>query len=569
MKAISLIICIAISFFLIGNAAAETYFVGQNAKGSGDGTSISNLMSVSTHNSYSFEPGDTINLIGTIKSTIKPPSSGAKGQYITYDGLYSGNASTPWNGLAVLNGGNEEKSNFAGIKIVAKSYLIVQDLEICYFREGIMIYGINSVGSDNIIIRRNFIHNIGSRGVVCMPSSTYKSRNTNITIGGSKQDGNELKNIGMGTDGYDINFGAVDGGIASYNHCWANGGNDGVWGTSDDRGISGISWGFNPTNLLIEHNKVHAHNDNYYSGPEYNLKGKGEHGIGGKGGTNVVVRYNHVFDHLIGQGQAVVMYGNWSNYRVYGNKIENNLLGIYTNDSSVCKEDVPEGMCDDGVNPGPGYIYSNVIVKTKTYSGILVGDPYCFTDSSRSPDKITSLYIYNNTIAYCATDPAASTETGIHLRARYGKIYIKNNILYKNRPNSSDNVQVWVGDASDVTMDYNHYYWPNTLSKTRWDGKIYNSIELPNQESSGTEGDPGLIDPENHNFKIQGDSLCVDSAADLGDMYDIGLSTITNWEDNPPDVKNLTHSEFNEWDKGAYVFKSHLSAPLLKIVGRN
>lgn len=46
------------------------YYVGQNSAGSGNGAGYENRMSVSQHNSRTFNPGDVIYLVDAIKSRV-------------------------------------------------------------------------------------------------------------------------------------------------------------------------------------------------------------------------------------------------------------------------------------------------------------------------------------------------------------------------------------------------------------------------------------------------------------------------------------------------------------------
>lgn len=67
---------------VISNAAE--YQLTTSGAGSGNGSNLSNAMSVSTHNSGTFSPGDTIVINGTVSEQIIPPSSGTSGNPITY-----------------------------------------------------------------------------------------------------------------------------------------------------------------------------------------------------------------------------------------------------------------------------------------------------------------------------------------------------------------------------------------------------------------------------------------------------------------------------------------------------
>ena len=73
----------------------------KNGKGARSGESLSNAWSVSDFNSSAnwsaadnsakIDPGDTVYFSGTITSELAPKGSGKSGNYVTLDGLESGN----------------------------------------------------------------------------------------------------------------------------------------------------------------------------------------------------------------------------------------------------------------------------------------------------------------------------------------------------------------------------------------------------------------------------------------------------------------------------------------------
>ena len=97
-------------------AWSATYFVTEKAAGSGDGTSYGNRMSVATHNSFSFKPGDIIYLCDIINSMVDVPSSGAKDNRIIYRGDYSGHK-------VLIDINKPIEGNTYGLRVMNRSYI--------------------------------------------------------------------------------------------------------------------------------------------------------------------------------------------------------------------------------------------------------------------------------------------------------------------------------------------------------------------------------------------------------------------------------------------------------------
>ncbi|MCK4817725.1 hypothetical protein KA005_18290, partial [bacterium] len=183
---------------------SATYYVAQSSVGSGNGSSYANRMSVSSHNSSSFSAGDTIYLCGTITSAIYPPSSGANGNPIIYDGDCP--SGTPVEVINTTIGGS--------IDFTTKDYLTFQDIEGHGGDTGLKTAG----GSTGITIKRCKLYNYDCRGIFITTSSGNPyGDNYDLTIGGADGDGNEIYDCGTNTAGADISLQRVHDFIISYN----------------------------------------------------------------------------------------------------------------------------------------------------------------------------------------------------------------------------------------------------------------------------------------------------------------------------------------------------------------
>ena len=203
------------------HAWSATYYVTQSGAGARSGSSYGNSMSVSSHNSGRFSPGDIIYLCDRIASQVTAPSSGsALGGYITYRGDYAGHAGVIDRNFA----SSSDCFNTNG-----KDYIVIDGIEMTQATAGgILMYK----GSDHIIIKNCEIHHIyasgddsDSKGINADDSCSY------ITIGGAPGNGNSVHHIGKGTGSGDIDFVGTDDVIVSYNTLWSDG---------TDYGIDGI-----------------------------------------------------------------------------------------------------------------------------------------------------------------------------------------------------------------------------------------------------------------------------------------------------------------------------------------
>ena len=547
-------------------AQSATYYVAQTAAGSGDGSSHANWMSVSSHNCSTFIPGDVIYLVGTITSQLEVPSSGSPIEgYITYDGYEAGD------GPRGAKISRRQALNVNGFLVDHKSYIIIQDLEVEECNAGLVV----REGSHHITIKRCKIHDMldlgmyfgfiatkyGGTGISC----------SNITIGGSADDGNELYDIGVGTSASDILFNSGHDIVISHNHLYAS--EDMSQGRKTDRGIDGIVMVNGVHDVLVEYNEIHGHYDEYWSDPTGGdhacLKGKGEDGIDIKELCyNIIVRYNNLYNN---RQTGITVQSDSHDVYIYGNNLHgNNWGGIMLKDGNTNSRWSYNALSTRDVK-----IWSNVIYDNKI-SGIYI---------TGACGNIESIYIYNNVLANNATLPSHPSHTGIRCDLGKGPFYIENNIFYNNRPNAGPPhyQQIYVGanQTKSTTIQANRFYWPSQTSTIHWSSGYVNATS-PSIGSNNTHGDPGFMNAAKHDYTLTETSTCRNSATTLGGSsgsvtvmgttyvlsYSDALLPTTDWRTTPSKVKNGKQENYGYWEKGAYIWSGYevrLASPHLKL----
>jgi hypothetical protein len=511
------------------------------------------------------DPGDTVYFTGTFTIGGLPQGDGTSGNQITLDGYYAGDydaLNEGSDGQAIINR-TEWYSGNMGFFLDDDNYITVQDFEI---RE--ISHGVYLDDSSNIIIRRNYIHDAGSNGIKAVTSA---GTSENITIGGTSGDGNVIKNAGVGTASGDIVIAGCNDIIISYNHLYATLADSLI----TDRGIDGIVPMNGTYNVLIEYNSIHSHNDNYTAdtfpaGPcGAPCVGRGEDGIDIKddncgpvewsnGTHDIIIRFNHIYDNIY-QTNIVAQSCSYNIY-IYGNRIhESNWGGGY----------FMEGAGGAKIETHDIYYYSNIVFKEQD-TGIRI-----HANSGGVGPPPYNMYFFNNTFAENATD-------GGHTNYNFGQIdatessptstYVKNNIFYKSRIGYGSNQerQLYFGnDLTDETdLDYNRYWWPTKVSQIYINAGWDDAIDVGhNAEQNGSEGDPGLVDIDNNNYRIDTGAAVIDGGTDMGSgaittitiqgveypvNWDIGLGSNTDWSGIIPVVEVLARDTYG-WDQGAYV----------------
>lgn len=520
---------------LPSSAWSTKYYVAQTSAGTGDGSTYANRMSVATHNSSTFNPGDVLYFSGTIASQITVPSSGNSiGGYITYDGYAAGNYDARSEGTGTIAKISRSQSKgILGIKVNDKNHIIIQDFEIEQCETGIC-----SVTGDYFVVKRCFMHDMLCGGITISSAS-------NVTIGGSSSDGIVVKDTGTATADEDIMLLFTDAATVSYSKLYATK----SAGLSTDRGIDGITT-IGTSNLIIEYNEICNHRD------EYGSDAKGEDGIGIKAGSyNVTVRYNKVYGNR--QSGITVQGSATHDVDVYGNL-------VYENGAPLQEHHAWPGILiqRDTYNIN---IYSNICYRNDGF-GISVqyaggGDNHTVHD----------VRICNNVLAENSqwTGYKRKTISGVGITAGYNHI-VKNNIFYKNQPNMTYHRQVTVGtaQAASTTLEHNRYYWPSQSSRIYWAGKDYTIarakayLAIENDAPAGSEEDPGFSDAANHDYTLTSGSSAIRGGAvftmspsqDGNDFADRLHPYLTDWAAYPLTVKSTKEKNRSFWMQGAYLY---------------
>lgn len=493
-------------------AWAATYYVGQKSAGARNGISYANRMSVSTHNSSNFEPGDTIFLCDTITSRIIVPDSGSSGNVITYRGDYAGHASD----LNIADGGSGQ------ISYTQKDYITFQSLTL---RNG--SYGITSVGgSDHIIIKKCTIHDNSVKGIHF--HGTY-GENSYVTIGGASGDGNTIYNISTTTAGTDVMLSHVSQFIVSHNTLYGTGA----------LGVDGIATEY-ASYGVIEYNKIYDH-------PR-------EDGIDFKENSHhIITRFNNIYGHP-NQSGITVQRGSYNMY-IYGNQVYDTSYGaIY----------IKRGDWS-GHNVENIYIWSNLL-----YDNEMVG--VAVSSSGTSSSAISNVRIYNNVIASSGTASATYLNTGIDIRYGSGHV-VKNNIFFGNTGTSGrEYAQMYVasGYTTGVTFQYNQgYYAGQQTAKVYWGARGLLNFDSATAGSNNVLSNPGFTNEPGNDYTLLGISVCKDTGVDLSGLvgsvtiqgtthnmyYNDGLDdSYVDFSTSPPTVREAKQEDYGSWEKGAYIY---------------
>ncbi len=461
-----------------------------------------------------------IYIVSTIRSKIKIPSSGTSTHYITYKGNYPGHA-----GVLNFDGNPMLDTN-------SKDYIIIDGLTL---QNGTI--GISANNSDHIIIKNCTIHTMSLKGIISKNSS-------NVTIGGTRGNGNDIYNCGVDTGGQDISLSNNSNTTISYNKLYA---------TETSYGIDGVAVHWS-NDVLIEYNTIHSHN--HSSGQH------GEDGVDIKNDNNgVIVRFNHIYDHRYQTGITVQMGSH--NVQIYGNDVHNNKWGgVY----------IKRG-CEGSDNMHNIDIWANLIYKNG--AGVIISNSG--GSSCGGPANIYDVGIYNNVLAENGNWEGNSvSRAGVAILFGSGHI-VKNNIFYKNHGKYGGNTyeQVYLNDDSSVTFNYNYYYYPGVSERDIFyvagSEKRLAEFKSLGQEAHGAERDPKFTDADNNNYTLASDSPCIDSGTNLNITFAEAIDpNRTNFNAFPPLVGIADQRDYGSWEKGAYIYGqsdgNSLSPPLgLKI----
>jgi hypothetical protein len=522
----------------------------------------SGALSVAEFNALSGDYSDaTFYFSGTITSAVIPAVYGTSGHPVTLDGYEAGDYDAIAEGTGtVAKISLSQAVGQYGISLwessqgalAGKDYITIQDFEIEECGAGIFA----AEGSEHIIVRRNFIHDILNVGISMTTGYPVGSTGESyITIGGASGDGNVVKDAGTDSGSSDIDFNASNDIIISYNHLYATKSN----GNSGDRGIDGIVLNHDTYNVLIEYNTIHDHLDNYGS------DAKGEDGIdikdddhdGGDGCHDIIVRYNHIYNHTK-QSNVQFQVGAYNCY-AYGNYIHNSFWGgVLLYEGYGGKEDPVHDI----------HVFGNIIADENEAGFKSIGA------AGGTSDRSYNIYLYNNTFSRNGDDPNDSIHTNIDAdNCDEDNTYVDNNIIIESRPNegAGKTMQAYFGDGPDgfVSLTKNRFYWPSETSQIRISSNTYTATA---KGSGNTDGDPGLVSYTTNDFKINAaGSAVVDAGDDLnggGNVatvtiqgvgypvnYDQALGDGTDWSTVPPTIEIIDRDDETPWDQGAYEFE--------------
>ena len=582
---------------LVTNLYAATYFVAQNGAGNGSGSSYSNRMSVAKHNKSTFQAGDIIYLCDKITTTISPKSNGTSEKPITYRGDYQNHTLL----LAVdTSGGN------SSINLTSRSNIILKNETVRAKIDGKITSGnINSSPKSNSCIRvsyakkividnweiqngwnailgvnfsdisitRCYIHQMRANGI-------YFVDGTNLVIGGSKENGNELYQCTYKTQyisndiGSDIRTVRVSNYICSYNHCHGTTGND-----TDGWGMAGItsegtSYGVFEYNTMHDHGALNFRAAMAFKGPKNSV------------GHHVIMRYNNIYDEIdtpkwdYTTAAGISIGRNNHNYWIYGNRVVNSGTGI------VVSNDYNSGYTnrdgDDGQHVHDFYIWGN-IVGNMSSTGIALANGYWDNE-----DDIYNIYIVNNTVSRAAQTCLKIDFT--YKNADSGTapfVTVKNNIFSEGNidSNSMYLVDARLGKASYLSMDHNLYF-DSTLAdsfrikngRTNSSGCYntpceYNNANIPSTWFTNLSiGNPNFKNAESADLRINEiDSLAVDSgdtiqtkipnvdipfysSTPIEFSFNQVLDQNTDWSNHPPEIIVADQDNQGLYDVGAYVY---------------
>ncbi len=596
---------VALLFIMLcSSAGAETYFIrnsgtaSQSNAAQGNGGSCSSdskAMSVSTHNSASFSPGDTIYICNALtqETEIRPPSSGSPGNYITYRGDYPGYPGSVAMDfdyptvryqmymenrqyIRIMNldfksDGDDDTSHSRGAIGIVENGKQSGHMEIsgCSFTlttTGVYICG----DTRNVDITRSTFRDMTDNGVgvfKCYGRETEKP--SFITVGGSREDGNTFINIGRednptsGSVPGQVFGTRADDSVFSYNHVYADAAG---WGTGVY--LDGVD------RVLVEHNFIHDLDAVHRRAP---ITFKTDFDWIN---TDVIIRYNKIGPTHGGETyttpQAAIRTGHClHNMIIYDNYITDVIgLGIFA-DWGWSEPGVSDGCIVENL-----YVFSNIVDRTETSSGIY------FAGMGSGSDIFKNSYITNNLLNHISHDTTTHLDnTGINTIAggdyHYDGLTILNNIIDTPRETSGDHIGIRATNQDDMTIDYNHHYFPGATPAVYYDNSdckpcAWNSASRPaGYGTHDTEGDPLFTDSSDGDFTLKQDSPLRDTGTTItahiptltiqGRQYPSSFSTAldpaTDWSATIPYIVTADQDDHGEWEKGPYVYTGGGSTP--------
>lgn len=557
-------------------ASGNIYFVSETGAGTKTGDSYDNRASIATHNAgegvFSSLEGDTVILCGEFATPVIVPVSGTSTNWITYDGNASAYNAAAEDAIITSYSSESKQSGFC---IYEKEYITVKNILVDWGYTEEMgtsmdnVWGIQVSKSNNILIESCTMSHVQNGMLISIESHDvevikclieevaesgiyiYASDNSNyphhITIGGSKENGNTLKNCTYKTKwdenrvSYDVRLSPfVSNVIISYNHMFAD---------QPYHGMSGIL-AHSCRNLLIENNTIHNH-DTFNHRAAISLKSEQPHQLV----SNVIIRRNRIFNETSNDNSytipshAIVISGNWEHVYIYGNNITNCGAGINVNYARWTSPSTHS----DGINSHHMHIWSNIINETTSH-GIVI-DGY-----SGGTDMISDVYIINNTFNRVAYKTSVYDYAAISNRlpsSRISNVNIINNIIVDARVETSEPYAIYPEDEANFNCENNTIYYTTNPNPD------YEPLFVDFKNNFALQQGSPMIDS---GIVVFGPSVFHDSTVALGGVFDY-QQTIdpyhTDWDVFPPEVNLVDQDDFGtSWERGACIFdEDNVSAP--------
>lgn len=462
-------------------------------------------------------------------------ASGVLGHRITLQPYGTGNR-------PIIDRNNTYGSAMRCIDTAFHDYLNIDNIEVRKAYFGILINaGIGNIKESIYVTVTNCLVDGAAYRFPYSMKQGIVARGDHIIIGGSRENGNEIKDVDGGdnvTAGVDIGGGPRTKNIEiSYNKCYGNGINSGIDGITLECEPSGGPW-----ETKIHHNSCYGH--------MYDKGSKGEGGIGIKRRDNVEIYANHCYNNYT----TGISIQSCENAKIYANCLHEGRNGIIVNDSRGESYEKTKNIS----------IYANVIYDFN-FNGIVV-----FHVTGQG--GVSDISIYNNVIAENATALQRTPDTGLKISSSvFGEIKIKNNIFYNNRPtDGGDQIQIYASSADIDVLDNNIYYVGPTKDPYIEINDVEKTIATIVGEGIYEQNGPGQVNPmfinvATRNFAIKAISPARGTGANLGETYSDALHpSSTDWTIEPPLVLVIKRPNHKAWDIGGYEIGG-IAAPQLQM----
>ncbi|BBO74386.1 hypothetical protein DSCW_18030 [Desulfosarcina widdelii] len=621
---------------------AANFWAAQSSAGDGSGDDYANRASKSTveagTGNFADLAGDTVIFTGAFTEMFSVPNSGTSGNPVTYDGNASAYDASAPDGYWSLDS-DDDLSHYRGcIYVTGEDFLIFKNIDFDgqttawtsttdpvggsspnggdakVFRSGIYIYGTTANEATNIdidnctfyrtvsgvlydgnvdtsTITNSTFYSLMGRGISVLKSNSGSQDDfvDNLTIGGSRYNGNNLYDIGklapnntytvlphMGLDN-------VDDLIISFNYLHAE---------STDYNQVGMYLN-DVRNALVEYNIVRDiwYQQNHRIGIDI----KGDAALTAEG--PIIVRFNNVLnihadDKDWGTAGGISIGYDPANFFVYGNRVKNCGMGINVSQAF-------DGTFElNGLDVINGYVFSNIL-DTIQFSGI----NYAAVKNG-SHDDFVNMWAFNNTIYRPATEDASlgwtyaggfpSTSysySGIKWACNADQFEqgpkIRNNLIIEARMNRTDYRFMSQRDNLDdagtgIIQGNNHAYDPDTTgifvrlydntTDAGSDLSFTNNGLQGQVADTNTVGNPYLSNMAAGDFRLTSSStVLIDQGADLGSgniatltiqgqsypiPWDFAFGPDTVFHDTDPDqiIIDARSMDTEGWPIGAYVY---------------